>query len=483
MVLPLGRRDRYDAVVIGSGPNGLAAAIALAQAGCAVLVVEGRDMIGGGLRTFPLTEPGLLHDICSTAHPLGVASPFFRALPLHEYGLEWIHAPAALAHPFDDGTAIAVYRSVTATAAQVDPIDRAAYIRLWGTLASAYPAILRQFLGPLRPPRLWDLPALAAFGAAALLPATRLARLAFRRERARALLAGHAAHSLLALDLPATSGFGLVLGMLAHAVGWPLARGGSQAIADALAAYLRTLDGEIVTGVWIESLEQLPPARAYLFDTSPRGLLQIAGHALPEDYRRALARFRYGPGSFKVDYALSGPIPWTAAACHEAHVVHVGGTLDAIAASERAAWEGRRSPQPFVLVAQSSRFDGTRAASGLHTAWAYCHVPHGSDDDHTEALEAQIERFAPGFRDRIVARATRTARQMERYNPNYVGGDLNAGVQDLRQLFTRPVARIIPYSTPLAGVFLCSSSTPPGGGVHGMAGWWAAQYALRHIRG
>ncbi|MCS7070241.1 MAG: NAD(P)/FAD-dependent oxidoreductase, partial [Anaerolinea sp.] len=356
MVLPLGRRDRYDAVVIGSGPNGLAAAITLAQAGCSVLVVEGRDTIGGGMRTLPLTEPGLLHDICSTAHPLGVASPFFRALPLHEYGLEWVHAPAALAHPFDDGTAVTVYRSVTATAAQVDPVDTAAYIRLWGTFASVYPAILRQFLGPLRPPIVKDIPALAAFGAAALLPATRLARLAFRGEKARAVLAGHAAHSLLALDLPATSGFGLMLGLLAHAVGWPLARGGSQAIAEALAAYLRTLDGEIITGVWIESLEQLPPARAYLFDTAPRGLLQIAGHALPERYRQALARFRYGPGSFKVDYALSGPIPWAAVGCREAHVVHVGGMLDEIAASERAAWEGRLNPKPFVLVAQSSLF-------------------------------------------------------------------------------------------------------------------------------
>lgn len=482
MVLPLTRRDRYDAVVIGSGPNGLAAAVTLARAGCSVLIVEGRDTIGGGMRTLPLTKPGLLHDICSTAHPLGVASPFFRDLPLHDYGLEWIHAPAALAHPFDDGTAVAVYRSVAATAEQVDPVDRAAYVRLWGTFASQYRAILKQFLGPLRPPTLAHVPLLAAFGAAALLPADRLARLAFRGDKARGVLAGHAAHSLLALDLPATAGFGLVLGLLAHAVGWPMARGGSQGIADALAGYLRSLGGEIVTGTWIESLDDLPPARAYLFDTAPRGLLRIAGEALPPDYRAALERFRYGPGSFKVDYALSGPIPWTAAACREAHVVHVGGTLDAIAAGERAAWEGRAHPRPFVLVAQSSLFDATRTTPGRHTAWAYCHVPHGSDADYSEVIESQIERFAPGFRGLITARAARTARQMEAYNPNYVGGDLNAGVQDLRQLFTRPVARIIPYATPLTGVYLCSSSTPPGGGVHGMGGWWAAQYALRHIR-
>lgn len=477
------RRPAYDAVVIGSGPNGLAAAVTLAQAGCSVLLAEGKDTLGGGMRTLPLTLPGFRHDVCSTAHPLGVSSPFFRALPLAEYGLRWRHAPAALAHPFDDGTAVAVYRSVQATADQLDAADRSAYSLLLGTLAAQYRPLLEGILGPLRlfPPR--TLPALATFGAAAIWPATGLGRAIFRGERARAVLAGHAAHSLLPLDQPATSAFGLVLGLLAHAVGWPLAEGGSQAIADALTAYFTTLKGEIVTGRMIEHIDDLPPARAYLFDTSPRGLVGILGDALPADYRAALDRFRYGIGSFKIDYALAAPIPWTAAACREAHIIHVGGTAEEIAAGERAAWEGQHADQPFVLVAQSSLFDPTRAPAGMHTAWAYCHVPHGSDTDCTAVIEAQIERFAPGFGRTIIARATRTAQQMEAYNPNYIGGDLNAGVQDIRQLFTRPLARIIPYSTPLTGVYLCSSSTPPGGGVHGMGGYWAARYALKSLKG
>jgi len=477
-----GRRPDYDAVVIGSGPNGLAAAVTLARAGWGVLLLEGKATIGGGLRTLEITQPGFRHDICSTAHPLGVASPFFRMLPLHDYGLTWRHAPAALAHPFADGTAVAVYRSVEATADQLDPADRDPYIRLLGSLVAQYQPLLTGILGPLRAFPLATLPALATFGVVAAWPAAGLARRWFRGEKARALLAGCAAHALLPLEQPATAAFGLVLGLLAHAVGWPLAEGGSQAIADALAAYFAALDGEIVTGQMVTQLEELPPARAYLFDTSPRGLLAIAGHALPPGYRRALERYRYGSGSFKLDYALNAPIPWTAAACHDAHIVHVGGTLNAIAAGERAAWDGRYNAEPFVLVAQSSRFDPSRAPAGRHTAWAYCHVPHGSTDDYTAAIEAQIERCAPGFRQTVIAKATRTAAQMEQYNPNYVGGDLNAGVQDLRQLFTRPVARLIPYSTPLTSVYLCSAATPPGGGVHGMGGCWAARSVLQAHR-
>ncbi len=468
----------YDAVIVGAGPNGLSAGITLARAGKSVLLLEARETIGGGTRSAELTLPGFSHDICSALHPLGVASPFFRDLPLAQYGLQWIFPPVCLAHPLDDGTAVLVHGTVAETAAGLGP-DTAAYRRLMEPLAAGWQGLLHDLLGPLRVPRHPLL--MARFGLAGLLPAVTLARRAFRGERARAVLAGMASHAMMPLTRPATAAFGLVLALVAHAVGWPMPRGGSQRIPDALGAHFRSLGGQIITGNPVRSMADLPDARAILFDTSPRQLVQIAGERLPAGYRQALSRYRYGPGVFKADYALDGPIPWRAQECLRAGTVHVGGTLDEIAAAEAAPWRGEHPERPLVLVAQQSLFDPARAPAGKHTVWAYCHVPHGSAEDMTDRLEAQLERFAPGFRDRILARHTLTAADMEAYNPNYVGGDINAGVQDLRQLFTRPVARLDPYTTPVRGLYLCSSSTPPGGGVHGLCGYYAAQAALRRL--
>ena len=471
--------DSYDAVIVGAGPNGLAAAITLARAGTSVLVLEAKDTVGGGARSAELTLPGFVHDICSAVHPLAVGSPFFRALPLVDHGLEWIYPPAALAHPLDDGTAVIVEPSIAATAATLGP-DADAYRRLMTPLARDWDKLAREFLGPLRVPH--HPVAMARFGVLALWPVATLAKVMFRGERTRAVFAGLACHSMLSLDQLTTAAFGLMLGVTAHAVGWPIPRGGSQSIADAMASYLRLLGGEIVTGHPVECIEELPPHRAALFDVTPRQLECIAGKRLPEGYRRKLRGYRYGPGVFKMDFALDGPIPWQAKECARASTVHLGGTLDEIAAAERAVWKGEHPERPFVLLAQQSLFDSTRAPAGKHTVWAYCHVPNGSMFDMSTRIEAQIERFAPGFRDRILARSVRTTVEVENYNPNYIGGDINGGVQDIRQLFTRPVARINPYSTPAKGVYICSSSTPPGGGVHGMCGYHAAHAALRDLR-
>jgi phytoene dehydrogenase-like protein len=466
----------YDAVVVGSGPNGLASAITLAGAGRSVLVLEGKETIGGGTRSAELTLPGFVHDVCSAIHPLGVTSPFFRDLPLAGYGLEWVYPSAAVAHPFDDGSAAVLERSVDATGESLGR-DAAAYRRLMGPLVDNWEQLASDLLGPLPlPPR--HPFAVARFGLKAVRSARGLAEGAFEGERARALFAGLAAHSILPLERPVSAAFGLVLGTVAHAVGWPMARGGSQRIADALAAHLRSLGGEIVTGTCVESLDQLPPAGATLLDVTPRQLLRIAGDRLPARYRRALGRYRYGPGVFKLDWALDGPIPWKAPACSRAGTVHLGSTLPEIAASERAVWRGELSERPYVIVVQQTLFDPTRAPEGKHTGWAYCHVPNGSTIDMTERIEAQVERFAPGFQDLILARSVMSPRALERHDPNYIGGDINGGVQDLGQLFTRPVARLNPYATPVRGLYLCSSSTPPGGGVHGMCGYFAAQAAL-----
>ncbi len=469
------QRNRYDAIIVGAGPNGLAAAITLARAGRSVLVLEGADTVGGGLRSAELTRPGFLHDPCSAFHPLGIASPLWRTLPLAEHGLTWIHPPAPVAHPFDDGTAVVVERDVAATASQLGA-DGAAYRRWLGPFVHDWERIIHEFLGPLRFPR-YPL-SLARFGLAALWPATTFARTAFRGERARAVFAGMSAHSIMALEQPATAAFGFMLGILAHAVGWPIVAGGSQHFADALASYLRALGGEIRTGHYVRSLADLPPATAALFDVTPRQLVRIAGDRLPANYRQRLSRYRHGPGVCKVDFAVDGPIPWRAAACLRAGTVHVGGTLAEIAAAERAAWQNAHPERPFLILGQQSLFDPGRAPDGKHTVWAYCHVPNGSTVDMTDRIIAQIERFAPGFRAHILAVHTRTAAEMAAYNPNYIGGDINGGVQDLRQLFTRPIASLNPYATPAPGLYLCSSSTPPGGGVHGMCGYWAAQAAL-----
>ncbi len=475
----------YDAVVVGAGPNGLAAAITLARAGRSVLVFEARETVGGGCRSGELTLPGYVHDICSAIHPLALGSPFFRTIPFEDYGLDWIQPPAALAHPLPDGTAALLERSIAATGAYLGE-DADAYRRLIAPLAADWDILADGSLGPLRPIHQALHPfaslVLARFGLAALASARGLAERRFRSEQARALFAGISAHAMLPLEHPITAGFGLLLATSAHAVGWPIPRGGSQRIVDALADYLRSLGGEIVTGVEVKALDALPSARAILCDITPRQLLRIAGDRLPDGYRRRLEGYRYGPGVFKLDLALDGPIPWQAAECVQAGTVHVGGTLAEIAASERAVWRGVIPEQPFVLLAQQSLFDPTRAPQGKQTVWAYCHVPSGSTCDMTERIEAQIERFAPGFRDRILARHTMNASEMEQYNANYIGGDINGGVQDLRQFFTRPLPTLDianPYATPVRGLYLCSSSTPPGGGVHGMCGYFAAQAALR----
>ncbi|MGI8633381.1 MAG: phytoene desaturase family protein [Solirubrobacterales bacterium] len=470
------RTDGPDVVVVGSGPNGLAAAITLLRAGRSVQVLEAAETAGGGMRTAELTLDGFRHDVCSTAHPMAVGSPFFRETPLAEHGLELVQPEVPLAHPLDDGTAMVLARSVTATADGLGA-DGDAWASLFGPLAAGADDLLGEILAAPHVPRHPLL--LTRFGLPALRSATGLARARFDGPRAQALFAGAAAHSMLPLDAPISASFGLVLGLLGHSHGWPLARGGSQAIADALTAHVRALGGEVMTGHRVDTLEGLPASRVVLFDTSPRELVRIAGDRLPSRYRRRLERFRPGPGVFKLDWALDGPIPWKAPECARAGTVHLGGTLEEIAASEDAACHGRHAERPYVLLVQPTLFDPSRAPEGRHVGWAYCHMPTGSDVDMTEAIEGQVERFAPGFRDLIAGRHAMGPADWETYNPNYVGGDINGGAQDIWQLFTRPVVKPVPYATPVDGLYLCSASTPPGGGVHGMCGVNAARAVLR----
>ncbi|CAN5736778.1 NAD(P)/FAD-dependent oxidoreductase [soil metagenome] len=466
----------FDAVVVGAGPNGLAAAITIAAAGRRVLVLEAAAEVGGAARSAELTLPGFIHDVGSAVHPLGLASPFFRGLPLDRHGLHWVHPRVPLAHPLDDGSAVVLHRSLERTAVELGR-DGAAYRWLLEPLVHAWEAVLDTFLGPFRLPRHpWIM---ARFGSRALAPAYGAARLLFRGHRARALIGGLAAHAIQPLERPATLAFALMLATLGHAVGWPSPRGGARAIPEALRAHLLDLGGEIRTAAPVRSLAEIPTTGPVLFDLAPRGVLAIAGDRFPDRYRRALERYRHGPGVYKLDLALDAPIPWTAAACREAGTVHVGGTLDEVATAERAVWRGEHPARPFVLVAQPTLADPTRAPEGKHVAWAYCHVPNGSERDMRGSIEGQIERFAPGFRDTIRAAHTMHAQQIERFDPNFVGGDIATGVQDLGQLFTRPVARRDPYGTPDGRLFICSAATPPGGGVHGMAGYFAARSALR----
>lgn len=465
----------YDAVVVGAGPNGLAAAVAIARAGFSVLVVEARDTPGGGCRSGALTLPNFVHDICSAVYPLGAGSPFFRALSLERYGLSWVESPAPLAHVLADGTVVTLERDLEATATQLGR-DGRPYRDLIGPFVERFHELTPMVLGPLRVPEHPLL--LARFGIRAIRSMRGLARYMFRRGSAPALLAGMAAHTMVPLDNIASSSFALVFAAAGHAVGWPVARGGAQAITDALVACLRAHGGVIELERGISRLAELPSARAYVFDLNPRQLLAIAGERLPDTYRRRLESFRHGPGVYKVDWALRAPIPWRDRNCARAATVHLSGSLDDIAASIAAVHAGKAEERPFVLLAQPSLFDDTRAPAGMHTAWAYCHVPHGSSVDACAAIEAHIERFAPGFKDTILARATKDAHELERYNPNFVGGDIGGGAADVRQLFFRPVARLDPYATPVADLFLCSASTPPGAGVHGMCGYWSAQSVL-----
>jgi phytoene dehydrogenase-like protein len=465
------------AAIIGSGPNGLSAAITLARAGIEVCVYEGRDTIGGAVSTGEVTLPGFRHDLGSSVYPMGVASPFFRSLPLGDFGLRWIEPDAPLAHPLDDGTAVMLEHDLGATAAGLGE-DGKAYSRLMQPLVEHWADLCGEILGPVvhwpSHPIL-----IARFGIFAALPATVLARTLFRGGRARALFAGSAAHSVLPLEQPCSAAVGLVMGAAGHASGWPVATGGGQSISDALAAYLMSLGGRIQTGRTISSLRELNE-EMILCDLSPRQLSQIAGGKLPAGYARGLQKFRYGPGAFKVDWALSEPIPWRARECLRAGTVHVGGTLEELAASERAPWNGRVEQQPFVLVAQPSLFDPSRAPEGRHTAWGYCHVPNGFAGSALEAIEAQMERFAPGFKDCVLARKVWSTAEFEAWNPNLIGGDLSGGAMTMKQLILRPTRSL--YRTPKKGLYLCSASTPPGGSVHGMCGYHAAIAALKDLQ-
>jgi phytoene dehydrogenase-like protein len=469
----------FDAVVVGSGPNGLAAAIEVARAGHSVCLLEARETVGGGARTAELTLPGFFHDVCAAIHPLGIASPFFKSLPLSEHGVQWIQSKACLAHPFDKGSATMLYPSIAVTSQTVGA-DAEAYRKVFSRLAKNAAKLIPEILAPVtRIPRHPFL--LAHFGIQAVQSAAGYATRHFRDDRARALFVGISGHSNMPLDASPTAAFALLLGTAGHAEGWPLVKGGSQKLSDALASYLKTLGGQIITGTPVKSLRDLPQARAVLFDLTPRQILKLAFDQLPPSYRWELEKYRYGPGVFKVDWALSSPIPWKSSECKLAATVHLGGSSAEIVDSERIVGNGRCPERPFVILAQQSLFDSTRAPEGKHTAWGYCHVPNNSKIDMTERIESQVERFAPGFRDCILARHTFTAQEYEAYNANYIGGDISGGIQNLLQVVARPSLRMTPYAMPIKGYFICSSSTPPGGAVHGMCGYHAARAALSTI--
>ncbi|MBN2732639.1 MAG: NAD(P)/FAD-dependent oxidoreductase [Balneolaceae bacterium] len=469
----------YDAIIIGSGPNGLAAAIALAQKGLSVKVFEAAATVGGGTRTQELTLPGFHHDVCSAIHPMAVGSPFLKTLPLEQYGLEWIHPAYPLAHPLDDEPAVIMHRSLNDTIQELGA-DARAYHALFAPYIEHWEELAPELLSPLN-----SLPShpllMSKFGLRALRSAEGLADTWFQTKRAKALFAGLAAHSILPLDQISTSAIGLVLGIIGHKIGWPLPKGGSHKITKALAAHFESLGGEIETEAKIETLRELPQAKVILFGNTPKQILRIAGNQLPDSYAHKLRSFKYGAGVFKIDIALGGPIPWKDERCGQAGTVHLGGTLHEIVQSERQIGQGVCPQKPYVLLTQQSMFDSSRAPVGKHTVWAYCHVPNGSTQDMTEPILRQIERFAPGFRDLMLDYHTMNTSAMEAYNPNYIGGDINGGRQDITQLFTRPAGLLNPYNIPGTSMFICSSSTPPGGGVHGMCGYHAAQAALKYL--
>ena len=473
-------KPSYDAVVVGAGPNGLSAAITLAESGRSVLVLESAETIGGGMRSAELTLPGFVHDVCAAIHALGAASPALQRMGLERHGLEWLHPQIALAHPLDDGRAAVLHRSLDETVSGLG-VDGRSWRRLFEPLLRQWDELIPQVLGPILTVPRHPL-VLARFGANALVPASIMQR-RFDTPEAAALFGGCSAHAFLPLTHPLTSAFGISLALAGHAVGWPVAKGGSQVLADAMAARLIELGGTIRTSSPVRSMDDLPPHRAALFDTNPAQLARIAGDLLPANYRRRLLRFRHGPAAFKIDYALDGPVPWTDESCRRAGTVHVGGTFDEIRSAEADAGRGRSPDKPFVLVVQQSVFDSTRAPAGKHTLWAYSHVPNGSPLDGTDALERQIERFAPGFRDLVLARHVTTPAGFEAYNPNYVGGDIGGGAHSGSQLIFRPTFGLHSYSTPNPSLLLCSASTPPGAGVHGMGGYHAARRALSGVLG
>ena len=475
--MSLDNHTDFDVVVVGSGPNGLAAAIRLQQAGLSVLLLEGKKTIGGGLRTEELTLPGFKHDICSAIHPLALASPYFRTLPLQKYGLEYIQPTFSAAHPFDNGTAAFLGKSIEETANSLGE-DKNRYLDLYLKIVSLWPKIDADILAPLHFPK--DPVALAQFGLKAVTSASYLAR-NFKTKEARGLWGGMAAHSLQPLTNLTTSAVGLVLTATGHIGGWPIPKGGSQSIANALASHFTSMGGKIETNTWVKSLSDLPACKAVIFDTTPKQLLEIAGHKFSSVYKWQLERYRYGMGVFKVDWALSGAVPFTAKECRNAGTIHIGNTFEEIALSEYQNDKGIHPEKPFVLLAQQSLFDASRAPEDKHTLWGYCHVPNGSTVDMTEKIEKQIERFAPGFRDLILARHTYNTADLENYNPNYIGGDINGGVIDIGQLFTRPVLRSSPFRTSAKRIYICSSSTPPGGGVHGMCGFHSAERVLKDL--
>ncbi|WP_343305471.1 NAD(P)/FAD-dependent oxidoreductase [Chitinophaga niabensis] len=472
------KRD-YDAIVVGAGPNGLAAAITLQQAGLAVLLIEAKSTIGGGLRSKELTLPGFVHDVCSAIHPMALSSPFFSALPLKDHGLQFIHSPVDAAHPFDDGTAAVLKHSIEDTARLLGE-DAQSYKQLISPLVKDWPLIADDALGPLHFPK--HPFAMARFGLKALTSATYLAQ-RFKTQKARGLWAGMAAHAIQPLTNTSTSAIALALMIAGHRQGWPIPKGGAQSIANALASYFLSIGGRIEVDQYIRSLDQLPSSHTILFDVTPKQLLQIAGHRFSSIYKWQLEKYRYGMGVFKIDWALDQPIPFTAPECREAGTVHLGSTLEEIRLSEQQSSNGQHAEKPFVLLAQQSRFDTSRAPSGKQVAWAYCHVPNGSTKDMTSIIENQVERYAPGFRDTILSKHVMNTADMEAYNANYIGGDINGGIMDLAQLFTRPALRSSPYRTSAKGLYICSSSTPPGGGVHGMCGYHAAKRALKDVFG
>jgi phytoene dehydrogenase-like protein len=465
---------KTDAIVVGSGPNGLAAAIRLAQSGKSVVVLEAADVAGGGMRTSELTLPGFHHDVCASVFAMAACSPFFSTLPLEQHGLEWVFPPAALAHPFKDGTAALLYKPVAQTTSTLGA-DGRNYRALMGDFAEHATDLVKDALAPFHFPRRPFL--FARFGLRAIRPASSLARAYFKTEHGRAFFAGLGAHSMIALEYAASSAVALVLAIAGHAAGWPFARGGAQGLAAALVRYFESLGGKIITNSRVDSLEQLPPAQLVLLDVTPRQFIKLAGDRLPSGYRSRLERYRYGMAAYKIDWALNHPIPWRAAECAQAGTVHLGESLQEISESERAPWHGQVSARPYVLLTQPSLFDPTRGPAGKHTAWGYCHVPNGFKGDITQSIEDQVERFAPGFRDCIAARSVMTPADFEQHNANLIGGDIGGGAALLSQLFLRPTASM--YRTPLKGVYLCSSSTPPGPGVHGMCGYFAAEAAFK----